>query len=127
MHDFQFFEYKYDADILKYKSKDLNLLLSLVDQKIFDEKIANNFFKLWLDQELTHEFFTSVLETVIFLYELIFDGQYTIENDFDYDTYPFAFALIVEAMNHSQNIKQAKIEIFNETIKNLIDASKEWG
>ena len=127
MNEFQFFEYKYDADILKYKSKDLNLLLSLVDQKIFDEKIANNFFKLWLDQELTHEFFTSVLETVIFLYELIFDGQYTIENDFDYDTYPFAFALIVEAMNHNQNIKQAKIEIFNETIKNLIYASKEWG
>jgi len=127
MNEFQFFEYKYDADILKYKSKDLNLLLSLVDQKIFDEKIANNFFKLWLDQELTHEFFTSVLETVIFLYELIFDGQYTIENDFDYDTYPFAFALIVEAMNHNQNINKAKIEIFNKTIKNLIYASKEWG
>lgn len=127
MNNFEFFEYKYDADILKYKSKDLNLLLSLVEQGILKESVGNTFFKLWLDQELTHEFFTSVLETVIFLYELIFDGQYIIENDFDYDTYPFAFALIVEAMNHNQNIKEAKVQIFNETIKNLIYASKEWG
>ena len=66
------------------------------------------------------------LGTAIFIYELIFDNQYTIENDFDYDTYPFSFALIVEALNNNQNIKQAKIEIFNQTIKNLIYESKNW-
>ena len=122
----QFIEYKNDDDLIKYQSENLKLLLSLVDQKIFNEDIANNFFKLWLNHEIDHEFFSDVLGTAIFIYELIFDNQYTIENDFDYDTYPFSFALIVEALNNNQNIKQAKIEIFNQTIKNLIYESKNW-
>jgi hypothetical protein len=119
MNDFQF------TDI--YNIKRLNLLLDLVDQKIFSESVANSFFKLWLDDELNYDFFAELIGTVIFIYDLIFDGKYETQGDFDFDTYPFSFALIIEAMNHNQNIKQAKIEIFNETIKNLIYASKEWG